>query len=55
MGIVKTLHFIKSTAGTHVFGEQGADRSEAVFPALYLPKRLFPNGAPATITVTVRI
>lgn len=55
MQIVKTLTFVKSTAGTHVFGEPRTP--EAIFPALYIPKSAFPNPAqpPMTITVTVEI
>lgn len=50
-----TLAFVKSTVGTHVYGEVGKARSDAIFPALYLPKSLFPNGAIPSIEVTIKI
>lgn len=50
-----TLTLVKSTAGTHVYGEAGKPRGEAVFPALYLPKSLFPNGPTPSVTVTLKV
>lgn len=55
METTKTLHLVKSTAGTHVYGEQGNDRRAMIFPALYLPKSLFPAGPTPTVTVTVKV
>jgi hypothetical protein len=37
------LEFVKSTGGTHVFGN-----SDAGFKAIYVPKMLFPVGADVT-------
>lgn len=51
--IVKVLSFQKSTAGTHIYGEPRTPNS--VFPALYLPKAIFPNGPTPTVTVTVQV
>lgn len=53
--IVKVLSLVKSTAGTHVYGEAGVARGEALFPALYLPKSLFPNGPTPTVTVSLTV
>jgi hypothetical protein len=50
-----TLKLVKSTSGTHVYGETDKPRGEAVFPALYLPKGLFPHGATKSVTVTLTI
>jgi len=50
-----TLQLVKSTAGTHVYGQVGVARGDAVFPALYLPKSLFPNGPTPTVTVTLEV
>lgn len=50
-----TLSLVKSTAGTHVYGQVGVQRSEAVFPALYLPRSLFPSGPTQTVTVVLEI
>ena len=49
------LAFVKETAGTFVYGETDKDRREAIFPALYLPKSLFPNGRTASVEVTVKV
>jgi hypothetical protein len=49
------LRPVKSTAGTHVYGETDKARGEAVFPALYLPKNLFPNGPTPTVEVTLKV
>jgi hypothetical protein len=54
MKVQKTLTPVKSTAGTHVYGEPPAEPNK-IFPALYLPKSLFPNGPTPTVTVTVEI
>ena len=50
-----TLNLMKSTTGTHVYGETDKPRGEAIFPALYLPKRLFANGPTPTVTVTIKV
>ena len=55
METTKTLKLVKSTAGTHVYGEEGNDRHAMIFPALYLPKALFPNGPTPTVEVTVKV
>jgi hypothetical protein len=54
MTVTKTLTFMKSTAGTHVFGEPRGN-PDSIFPALYLPKSLFPNGPTNTVTVTLEV
>lgn len=50
-----TLSFVKETSGTFVYGETDKPRGEAIFPALYLPKSLFPNGKTTSVTVTVKV
>lgn len=53
---------LKTTAGTYVYGQVDdtpaanfVPRNDSTFPALYLPKSLFPNGPTATIEVTLRV
>lgn len=55
MEVSKILQFVKSTTGMHVYGEANVDQREAIFPALYLPKSLFPAGPTPTVTVIVRV
>lgn len=50
-----TLKLVKSTAGTHVYGETDKPRSEAIFPALYLPKRMFPNGPTPEVIIAIKV
>ena len=57
-----TLKQSKQTSGTVVYAEVDkethapVDRGRAVFPALYLPKRMWPDGKfPDTVKVTLEI
>lgn len=51
-----TLQLMKSTGNTHVYHEEGHERSQQAFPTIYVQKHVFgANGAtpPDKIEVTI--
>ncbi len=46
-----TLKFVKSTKGTHVYGD---DSDDAIIPSVYIKRAGLPNTPPASITLVVK-